>query len=193
HYYGSLYRRNGVRRIADYWRYSDRCGHWIAVLDLGASSADQTLVSGYERHVGGHKKPNYLCRDLDIKVQGGNVSARSVDVIADFAEHVTFVHKLPADDSVGLELIGIHMHVTHPRVRIRGIDEEIHGLLFEGAQNKSVMRCDDLVPIRQTTVRAIVEECAGAGPNVLALMSFAARALTDEVPTMLAKIIAPWI
>jgi len=55
------------------------------------------------------------------------------------------------------------------------------------------MSGDDLVSIRQTTVRAIVEERAGTRPDVLALMAFTARTLTDEVTTMLAKIIAPWI
>src|SRR5262249_2517499 len=120
-------------------------------------------------------------------------TALTMVVISNFAKHVTFVHKLSADQPVRVELVGIHMHVTHSGVRVRRIDEEIHSLLLRRAQNKSVMRGDNLVPIRQTTVGAVVEECAGTRPNVLALMSFAAGALTDEVPTMLAKIIAPWI
>src|ERR1700751_1757875 len=114
-------------------------------------------------------------------------------VIANLAERVAFVHELPTDDSVGVKLTGIHVHVTHARVRVRGIDEEIHRLLLERAQNKSVMSGDDLVSIGKTTVRAIIEERAGARPDVLALMPFAARALTDKVTTMLTKIVAPWI
>jgi hypothetical protein len=76
---------------------------------------------------------------------------------------------------------------------IRGIDEEIDGLLLERAQNKSVMRGDDVVSIGQATIRAIVEESAGARPDILALMPFATGTLTDEIMAMLAKIIAPWV
>ncbi len=73
------------------------------------------------------------------------------------------------------------------------VDEEIDGLLLERAQDKAVMSGHDFVLVGLATVRALVEQRAGAWPDILALMAFAARTLADEIAAMLAEIIAPRI
>jgi hypothetical protein len=78
-------------------------------------------------------------------------------------------------------------------MRVRGIHEEIHGLLFGRAQDKSVMGSDDVVLIGQATICTIIEELTGAWPDILALMTFTARTLANEVTAMLAEIIAPGV
>jgi hypothetical protein len=78
-------------------------------------------------------------------------------------------------------------------MRVRGIHEKIHGLLFGRAQDKSVMGGDNVVLIGQATICTIIEERTGAWPDILALMAFAARTLANEVAAMLAEIITPGV
>ena len=75
----------------------------------------------------------------------------------------------------------------------RGIEEEINGLLLGRAQDKSVMSGNDFVLVGLATIRALIEQRAGAWPDILTLMAFAARTLADEIAAMLAEIIAPWV
>ena len=50
-----------------------------------------------------------------------------------------------------------------------------------------------LMLIRLTAIGALIKQRAGAGADVLALVTFASRALADEVAAMLTKIVAPRI
>ena len=75
----------------------------------------------------------------------------------------------------------------------RRIDKEVHSLLLGRAENKAVVGSDYVVLVRQTAIRAIIEELAGAWPDVLALMTLAPRTLADKIVTVLTEIIAPWI
>jgi hypothetical protein len=73
------------------------------------------------------------------------------------------------------------------------IDEEIDGLLLERAQDKAVVSGNDFVLVGLATILALIEQHAGAWPDVLTLMAFAARTLAHEIAAMLTEIIAPWI
>ena len=103
------------------------------------------------------------------------------------------MHQFAADNSIGIELIRIHVHVSHTHVSARRIDKEIHSLLLTCAQDKTVMRGDHLMLIGKAPIGAIIEQRAGAWPDVLTLMALATRALADEIVAMLTEIIAPGI
>ena len=90
-----------------------------------------------------------------MQVVGGATLA--IIVVADFAQQIALMHQLAADNSIGIKLAWIHMHVTHTHMGARCINEEIHSFLLACAQNKSVMSSHNVMLIRQATVRAVVE------------------------------------
>src|SRR6478736_5210236 len=116
-----------------------------------------------------------------------------VVVIADFANPIAFVHQLAADDAVRVELARIHVHVAHARMGASCVDEKIDGLLLWRAQNEAVVSGNDLMLVGLATVRAIIEDRARAWADILALVAFSPRTLTDEKAPMLAEIVAPRI
>src|SRR5262249_7870254 len=187
--------RNGlpVGRAHDYGRYADNSGSRIAILDLGAACADQSLISGHERHVGIDKDPTGFGRHLHVEMQVIGGAALRAIVVADLSDDFTLVHKPAADDAVGVKLVWVHVHVAHTHMHRRRIDEQVDRFLLACAQNEAVMGCDHLVLIRLAAVGAVIEQRAGTGPDVLTLVAFASRTLADIVPAMFAEIVAPGI
>jgi hypothetical protein len=78
-------------------------------------------------------------------------------------------------------------------MRARRIDKNIHSLLLARAQDKSVVRSYHIMLVGLAAISAGVEQFADAGPDVLALMAFAARTLANEKAAMLAEVITPGI
>ena len=64
-----LSNRRQIRRAADHGRHADNGRNRIAVLDLGAPCADQSFISGHERHVRIDEYPTDLGRHLHVEMQ----------------------------------------------------------------------------------------------------------------------------
>ena len=50
--------------------------------------------------------------------------------VADFANHFACVDQLPANNTIGVKQVRIHVHVAHAHVRVLRIDEQIDSLLL---------------------------------------------------------------
>src|SRR5690348_1414473 len=116
-----------------------------------------------------------------------------VVVVADLADYVTGMNMLAAENSVGVELMRIQMHVSNAHMGVPRIDEQIDGFLFGRAQDNAIVGGDDDVLIWKAAIGTVVEQRAGAWSDILALMSFPAWTLPDKKVAVLAKIVAPGI
>ena len=91
-------------------------------------------------------------------------SALASIVISNLAYDLALAHQPAADDTVGVELVWIHVHIPHAYMHCRRIDEQVDGFLLARTQDEAVMYRDHLMPIRLTAIGSVVEQGARARP-----------------------------
>jgi hypothetical protein len=132
-------------------------------------------------------------RHLHVEVQMISGAALVIFVIIGPADHLAGHDCAPAHHSCGVEEPRVHVQIPETDMLARRVDDEVERLVARISQHKAVAYRYDIVVVRLAAFGVLIAQDAKGGPDILALMAEAGRALAHGKIAMLAKVIAPWI
>ena len=177
------------RRSRDAW-LKHRCR---LLLDFLTTRADQPLIGSDQRHIRVDERPTIFGQYLRVEVQMiGGAELAPVEC-ANLAEQLSLPHRAPAEHTICVKHLRIHVQVAKADVLTRDVDEQVGQFAPRAPQDHAVTNRGHIVLIRQTAVATLVAELAGRGPNVLALVTVAAWTFADQERAMFAEVVAPGV